>query len=347
MQTRSKEEPDFGAFLAAYEGVDTGDFEGEMETEIDAWNATEEAPEPKFESFFTGYGPVDGGKIVNFLNNQATMYAMTSTDPFEQPPNEPASLFHFQSRYDSETFQGIMPDTGAAGISTAGENQVKALQKKIPSTKIDTSTAGQHRVRFGDNPESISLGTVAVETPFGSIDFQVVPANTPFLFCLSDMDKYGVYLNNILNILVYRGKGYPIIRKWGHPWFLLDDLEKTIAWNHLTETELRQLYRRFGHPVVERLYKVLTRAGYDDLEHEVIEKINKFCHQCQMHGGNPGRFRFTLHDDVDFNYRVLVDVMYLDGKPVIHAIDEATSFQAARFLQNMTAKATWNTIRAM
>jgi hypothetical protein len=281
------------------------------------------------------------------LNNQATMHAVTKTTSLDCFPDEPAHLFHFQSRYDSETFQGIMPDTGAAGISTAGENQVRALQKIIPNTKIDTSTAGQHRVRFGDNPESVSLGTVSVETPFGIIDFQIVPANTPFLLCLSDMDKHGVYLNNILNTLVHKGKGHPVVRKWGHPWLLLNEPEKTIAWCHLTETELRQLHRRFGHPAAERLYKVLARAGHDDLKHDVIEKITKFCHQCQMHGGTPGRFRFTLRDDVDFNYRILVDVMYIKGKPVIHAIDEATSFQAARFLHNMTAKATWDTIRAM
>ncbi|RDI80451.1 hypothetical protein Vi05172_g9653 [Venturia inaequalis] len=30
-------------------------------------------------------------------------------------------IFHFQYRYSDEIFQGILLDTGAAGISTAGE----------------------------------------------------------------------------------------------------------------------------------------------------------------------------------------------------------------------------------
>ncbi len=35
--------------------------------------------------------------------------------------------FIFKERYFLEVFQGIMPDTGAAGISTAGEPQLRAL----------------------------------------------------------------------------------------------------------------------------------------------------------------------------------------------------------------------------
>ena len=66
-----------------------------------------------------------------------------------------------------------------------------------------------------------------------------------------------------------------------------------------------------------------------------------------MHGSAPGRFRFTLHDDIEFNYRVIIDIMYINRKPVLHAIDEATAFQAARFMTNMTAKTTWDTLRTM
>ncbi len=79
-----------------------------------------------------------------------------------------------------------------------------------------------------------------------------MPTNTPFLLCLADMDKYGIYLNNVENVLVYKGKTYPVIRRWGHLWLLLDSLETAI--HYLTETELRQLHRRFRHPAADRLY---------------------------------------------------------------------------------------------
>ena len=32
-----------------------------------------------------------------------------------------------------------------------------------------------------------------------------MPTNTLFLLCLADMDKHGIYLNNVDNVLVYHG----------------------------------------------------------------------------------------------------------------------------------------------
>ena len=46
-----------------------------------------------------------------------------------------------------------------------------------------------------------------------------------------------------------------------------------------------------------------------------------------------------------FNAEVVVDVMYLDSKPVLHVVDNATAFQAARFLRDMTAATVWETLQ--
>jgi hypothetical protein len=64
-----------------------------------------------------------------------------------------------------------------------------------------------------------------------------------------------------------------------------------------------------------------------------------------MHGGKFGRFRFTLRKNANFNYRVIVDVIFLTGKPVLYAINKAIAFQAAKFLPNITAKIIWNVLR--
>jgi len=56
-------------------------------------------------------------------------------------------------------------------------------------------------------------------------------------------------------------------------------------------------------------------------------------------------FKFTLRDDRDFNHTVFVDVLAIDGKNVLQVIDEATASQAARFLTNMSAGCTWNTLK--
>jgi hypothetical protein len=184
------------------------------------------------------YRAINGRLIATRLNDAATAYAATGANPYgEDLPVGETYLFTFYSRYGENTFQGIMPDTGAAGILTAGETQVRALQRLMPSVHIDKTKAGSHRIRFRDNLECVSLGDVKVNTPIGEIDFAVMPTNTPFLLCLADMDRYGIYLNNVDNVLVHQGKEYPIVRKWGHPWLLLD--EEQTAVHYLTKTELR------------------------------------------------------------------------------------------------------------
>jgi hypothetical protein len=228
-------------------------------------------------------------------------------------------------------------------VSTAGEPQFTALQRLDPSIRLNTSTAGQQRIKFGKG-EAISIGTATVPTPLGPITFHVVPANTPFLLCLQDMDRIGAKLDNIDNMLVQGNLRIPVVRKWGHPWMLLHNKEQSLAYCHLTESELRRLHRRFGHPSVQRLYKVLQRSG-NEIELTVLEHLTKYCHHCQMNAKAPGRFKFTLQNDYNFNYEIVIDVTYLDGKPVLHVVDTATAFQAARFLKDLSAKCTWDTLK--
>jgi hypothetical protein len=181
--------------------------------------------------------------------------------------------YTFFLTHDADVFKGIMPDTGAAGVFTAGERQVRALQKKIPDIIVDTSTAGKYRIKFGDNSVVESTGTVGVTTPFGVVDFAVMLINTFFLFCFADIKKHNVYLDNTRDVLVHSGRDYPIAMRDGHAWFLLDNLENIVF--HLTETELRQLHRRFGHPAADRLQRLLEKAGIKDIDHDVLAKINR------------------------------------------------------------------------
>jgi hypothetical protein len=127
----------------------------------------------------------------------------------------------------------------------------------------------------------VSKGDVTVTTPFGDIKFAVMPTNTPFLMCLADMDKHGVYLNNISNVLVHNTKSgtseFPVVRRWGHPWLLIgQDSNQEVAAYNLTETELTQLHRRFGHPAAAWLHKLLCEAGHDDIPKTTIDEINCF-----------------------------------------------------------------------
>ena len=52
----------------------------------------------------------------------------------------------------------------------------------------------------------------------------------------------------------------------------------------------------------------------------------------------PSRFKFTLKDNYKFNYIVIINVIYLDGKPVLQVVDFLILFQAAKFLKDISAK---------
>ncbi|KAM4061780.1 GAG-pre-integrase domain-containing protein [Hirsutella rhossiliensis] len=127
-----------------------------------------------------------------------------------------------------------------------------------------------------------------------------------------------IYFNNLTDTIVGRTT-LPVIRKWGHPWFLLPKTnEAAIAF--LTESEIRTLHRRFGHPAVPRLHNLLRQAGHNDVTIDILENISRFCHHCQMHSQAPRRFKFTLKDDQEFNYEIVADVLYLGTpqRPVLH-----------------------------
>jgi hypothetical protein len=45
-----------------------------------------------------------------------------------------------------------------------------------------------------------------------------------------------------------------------------------------------------------------------------------------MNGKSLKRFKFILKDDYNFNFEIIIDIIYLDGKLILQVIDAATSF---------------------
>ncbi len=83
------------------------------------------------------------------------------------------------------------------------------------------------------------------------------------------------------------------------------------------------------------------------MDEHTLQEIKRFCHHCQANDPAPRRFKFTLRDDHEFNYEILVDVMYLDSKPVLQVVDSATAFNGARFLPSLSTKDTWEALRML
>ena len=93
--------------------------------------------------------------------------------------------------------------------------------------------------------------------------------------------------------------------------------------------ELKRLHHRIGHPLVKRLHKLLYKAGYD-VNIEAIKQLTKFCQYYQKYGRSLGRFRFTIceQDNVNFNFNIIINVIYINNSLVLYVVDEATQFQA-------------------
>jgi hypothetical protein len=181
-----------------------------------------------------------------------------------------------------------------------------------------------------------------MDNSIGRVKYHILNTSTPFLFSLYDADRLGAYFNNVQNVIVRRnGTTIPVVRKWGHPFF---NISRTEAGSFFTEAQLRRLHRRFGHPRTEKLYRLLKSAGHTDVEEAILEKIQKFCHHCQLHDPAPKRFKFSIRDESHFNYEIVIDVVRLGNRNVLHVIDADTSFQAATFLSSLSARDTWNAL---
>lgn len=316
-QEPATEEDDFKTYLLSYEGEPP---EEEEDTWCDPWATDEEASS-------------------QWLLDSAFNHRTMGEDILTAPKTVPADQFLLHDPY-STTYQGELWDTGAARFSTVGRSQALAYVREHPDIK-PVWIKGTATVKFGPHVSIESIGTITITNQLGEVTYHILDRSTPFLFSLHDADKLKAYFNNVLNVIVQGNKTIPVVRKWGHPFF---NTSRTEAGIFLTEPQLRRLHRRFGHPRTDRLYKLLKSAGHDDVDELVLQKIQKLCHQCQLHDPAPKRFKFSIKDESHFNYEIIMDVVRLGDRNVLHVIDSDTSFQAATFLNSLSARDTWNAL---
>ena len=82
-----------------------------------------------------------------------------------------------------------MIDTGASKKSTVGYGQYLAYKATInKNADINTTQTRAVNVQFGIGLTAL-IRLVTVKTLIGLVDFHVVKADTPFLLCLTDIDR--------------------------------------------------------------------------------------------------------------------------------------------------------------
>lgn len=171
-----------------------------------------------------------------------------------------------------------------------------------------------------------SIGIIQVFISISTTNFHIVDILTSFFRYLKNLDILSIYLNNIINQLICQnGINILIFCKWKHLWFFIHKNNKIAASIHLTKAKLCQVHNCFRHLLVNKLYKLLPQTGHD-IEYKTIKMIDKFCYYCQNKGKAPQHFKFTLKKDIDFNYKIIINIIYPDGKPVFHTIDATIAF---------------------
>jgi hypothetical protein len=268
------------------------DVEGEKEGTSEGSTTEEDNIDPSYqdnaETFLTTIGAIDGKAAYQKLANQATLHAVTKALPIQDKINiniQGEAIYRPARRYGDNHFYGLMIDTGAAHNSSAGYNQYLALRRE-QNVNINTDNAGSARFKFGIG-DALSKGTVAVQSPIGVVEFHNVDADTPFLLCLRDLDQAGFYFNNLTNRLVSSNKQVPVTRLYGHPFLVWGTSlsnaycintytnDSDVASSQLSEQDLRRLHRRFGHPSITRLARLLKLSGHR-FDQEAIHRLGKF-----------------------------------------------------------------------
>jgi hypothetical protein len=255
-------------------------------------------------------------------------------------------------RYTFEMFCDIMIDSDVSTRSTAEYDQYLTFKKSNTDSSTDLNPIKADAVNVQFEIESISsVESLTIDTSFELMKFHVIKADTSFFLSLADMNRLKVYFNNVENLLIDKIKILSIIKRFDHDFLLWKNclhsyITQFFEFNfcYLIDVELRQLHRRFDHSFILKLHDLLKRFDHE-VEKAALKKLAKFCTFCQKYTKSSERFKFILQNDVNFNCSVIVDVMYIENHLILHVIDEIIRFQAAKWLQNISAKHIWEMLR--
>lgn len=98
-----------------------------------------------------------------------------------------------------------------------------------------------------------------------------------------------------------------------------------------------KLHVQFYHPSTQNLFGLLKRADprrATGAVRTLLEEISSACVPCVSFSTRPFRFGAALPpDQIVFDHEIAVDLVSLEGRPVLHIVDTHTHFQAAAVLR--------------
>ena len=68
-----------------------------------------------------------------------------------------------------------------------------------------------------------------------------------------------------------------VIKRFEYPFITIPEIAYSFgALNYFTITELKRLHRRFEYPLIDKLYKLLRKAGEVDVDIKALKHIKEF-----------------------------------------------------------------------
>ena len=259
--------------------------------------------------------------------------------------------FSQKLRYPSSLFPGIMIDNGSTG-SLCSEAQLQAYRSFTGHPTPVRPLKNHYAVSAHGGSKCIGIATFKFPYHDTVIEFEapiVENSDIPLILGLDDQDKFksaGVDQKSD-TISFFDGPPMSVERDRGHLW---------IRWKYedeclFTEKELTKLHYRFGHPGLKRMHEFLKRACPEKVDKDtraMLENIQARCKECQYLAPKPYVVKVAVpREDIVFNSEVVIDIMWIQGKHVLHVVDKATHFMAARFIPDDSTETIWRTFLQM
>lgn len=126
--------------------------------------------------------------------------------------NSTAYVLHNSPPIKNAECRGILVDSGSAFSSSGNETEYYLYCRLTGTTpSIDESKA--RTIRYGIGRE-ISKGTACINFPMGnmwlSFEIHIITADIPIILGIQDMDRLGLYFNNLSNNVIHPASGFSI-----------------------------------------------------------------------------------------------------------------------------------------
>jgi hypothetical protein len=165
----------------------------------------------------------------------------------------------------------------------------------------------------------------------------------PLLLGLDILTEHGLNVMLATDELQSATEGWtmPLHRQYGHIALTLEMPSST--W--YTRNQPLRLQKHLVHPSTHKLLNLLRRvdpSGTPPGTKEVLKEIALACHACQTFASRPIPFQIRDLERIIINHEVRIDLLWIEGKAIVHVVDAGTTFSPATYVSNQDVASIWN-----